>query len=600
MCRYLAHARSLVLVAVLLTMLAGGAVADDTVVPGAIRVDATVQHIGVVWTISGDDDRDSQLLLDFRRLGDSTWRPGAIAMRATPDLIVNGSLLGLDYWAASAMFLEPGTTYELRLTLSDPDGGGATEVTTGTTGTWMRPSTSGRQLFVAPGTSGGDGSEGNPFQGLQTAADNAQAGDTFHVAAGIYDAFQLSTSGAPGQPIAFVGPAGGEAIIDGADTNIGVVTIGTYSSTPISWVLLERLTIQNGRWGVDAQHSSDVTIRHSVIRDVDYGVINRRDADHERRQTICDNVIEGRTDWPGAGIPGERGIDLRGYLNIVCRNRVSNFGDCVSLQPLSGDSFGNDVYGNDVSRCVDDGIEIDYNRANVRVWRNRVYNARMGVSVQPIRGGPAYVFRNELFNMEGKPLKVHNDPAGLVVLHNTSVKLGNGMHDTGSSIWQNAIFRNNLFLGDRYAFEFVTAATVGFRDLDYNAWGTTRAGTSGEPWFKWDNTRYADLADLRALVGVELSGIAASFADLVSATLPSDWDVEVTPESRDLKLAAGAPEIDAGVALDNVNDAFALDGAPDLGAFESGQPAPGYGPQPAGLVFQDGFESGQLVAWSSR
>ncbi len=595
MCRYWVRTLTLSLLA----LRALPCDAQSGVVPGAIRVDATPQHLGVVWEISGDDDRDSQLLLEFREAGTTVWRPGAMAMLATPDLIVNGSLLGLHYWAASAMFLEPGTTYDLRLTLSDPDGGGAVQVTSGTTGVAMRPSTAGRQLFVVPGTSGGDGSDASPFQGLQTAADNAQAGDTFHVAAGTYESFQLSASGSPGQPISFLGPSEGEAIVDGADTTIGVVTVGTYSSTPISWVLLEGLTIQNGRWGVDAQHSSDITIRHNVIRDVDYGVINRRAADHERRQTVCDNVIEGRTDWPGAGIPSERGIDLRGYENVVCRNLVSNFGDCVSLQPTSGDSFGNDVFGNDVSRCVDDGIEIDYNRANVRVWRNRVYNARMGVSVQPIRGGPAYIFRNELFNLEGKPLKVHNDPAGLVVLHNTSVKLGNGMHDTGSSIWQNAVFRNNVFLGDRYAFEFVTTATVGFRDLDYNAWGTTRAGTSGAPWFKWNDVRYDDLADLQAIVGIETEGVAASFSDLVDASLPADWDIEVLPETRDLALAQGVDEIDAGVDLDNVNDAFAIDGAPDMGAFEFGQPAPEYGPQPSGLVFQDGFESGQLIAWTS-
>ena len=580
-------------------LLPASLLAVDMVIPGAIRVDATPHHLGVVWSISGDDDRDSQLTLEFREAGASTWRPGAVAMPATPDLVVNGSLLGLHYWAASALFLEPDTSYELRLTLSDPDGGGAIEVVGGTTAAAMRPSTSGRQLLVVPGTSGGDGSAGNPFQGLQTAADSAQAGDTFYVAAGLYESFQISASGSPGLPISFVGPGDGEAVIDGADTDIGVVTVGTYSSTPISWVLLEGLTIQNGRWGIDAQHSSDITIRHNVIRDVDYGVINRRDADWERRQTVCDNVIEGRTDWPGAGIPGERGIDLRGYGHVVCHNRVSNFGDCVSLQPLSGDSFGSDVYGNDISRCVDDGIEIDYNRANVRVWRNRVYNARMGVSVQPIRGGPAYIFRNELFNLEDKPLKVHNDPAGLVVLHNTSVKLGNAMHDTGSSIWQNALFRNNLFLGDRYAFEFVTTATLGFRDLDYNAWGTTRAGTSGEPWFKWNDVRYDDLADLQSSVGVELNGVAASFSDLADAALPPAWDVEVLPEDRDLALASGVAEIGAGAVLDNVNDAFAISGAPDLGAFEHGQPRPTYGPRSPGLIFQDGFESGQLFRWQS-
>ena len=136
-------------------------------------------------------------------------------------------------------------------------------------------------------------------------------------------------------------------------------------------------------------------------------------------------------------------------------------------------SFGNDVYGNDVAFCVDDGIEIDYNQANVRVWRNRVTNARMGVSVQPIAGGPAYIFRNEFFNLESVPIKMHNDTTGFVVAHNTGVKVGDGHGDNGA-MWRNATFRNNVFIGTRYAFEFTTVPDEGFRDFDYNAWGTTR------------------------------------------------------------------------------------------------------------------------------
>jgi hypothetical protein len=57
---------------------------------------------------------------------------------------------------------------------------------TAATRTEPQPDPTGRQLYVVPGSGGGDGSAGNPFQGLQTAADNAQPGDVFHVAAGTY------------------------------------------------------------------------------------------------------------------------------------------------------------------------------------------------------------------------------------------------------------------------------------------------------------------------------------------------------------------------------------------------------------------------------
>jgi hypothetical protein len=579
---------------------AAGVQAADPVVAGASRVDATFQNLGVRWTISGDDDADSTFLLEFREQGTATWRSAAPPMRARPGLIVDGAPLGTNYWAASAMFLEPGKTYDLRLTLWDPDGGGETRTLSGTTRVEPRPSPAGRTLYVVPGAGGGSGSPGSPFQGLQAAANAAQPGDTFHVAAGTYAAFQIATSGSPGQPISFLGPGSGLAVVDGSGTTRGVVTVGTDSSAPVSHVALEGLVIQNGTWGFDAQHSSEISIRYNTIRDVDFGVINRRDSDLERNQTVCHNVIEGRTAWPGAGIPSARGIDLRGHGNVVCHNRVRNFGDCVSVQPLSGPSYGNDVFGNDLAFCVDDGIEIDYNESNVRVWRNRVYNARMGVSVQPISGGPAYVLRNELFNLEDKPLKLHNSPVGLVIVHNTGVRNENAFFDAGSSIWRNALLRNNLFLGTDYAFEFVTVATDGFRDLDYDAWGTTRAGTAGEPHFKWDGVRYDDLADLQAgTVGVEDHGVAAAFGDLVLPTLPPSWDVAVDPDSRDLRLASGAPEIDAGAVLPNLNDAFGIVGAPDMGAFESGAPPPSYGPQALGAIFTDGFETGNVAMWSA-
>lgn len=552
--------------------------AGEAVVAGEFRVDATFRHIGVVWSVSGDTDLDSAMTLEFRRQGTTSWSAGAMAMRAYPGVVVDGAPLGIDSWAASAMFLEPGTTYELRLALVDPDGGSKTTTTVGTTRVEPEPGPSLRR--VVPGSGGGTGTTSDPFRGLQAAVDAAIPGDTLMVAAGTYQPFEIATSGTPSAPITIRGPGDGTAVVDGGDTDRGVVTIGTFDR-PTAHLILEGLTIRNGAWGVDAQNTQDVVIAGNEVVDVSHGIINRRGDDLERNQTVCDNVVVGRTAWPGSGIPDEQGIDLRGWGNVVCHNLVRSFGDCISVEPRTGPSYGNDVYGNDVSFCVDDGIEVDYNQANVRVWRNRVVNARMGVSVQPVYGGPAYIFRNELFNLEGSPIKLNNLPSGVIAVHNTSVQHGNGL--SGGSAFNNAVFRNNLFLGTRYAFEFTTIGTG--RDFDFDAWGTSRLIDPGGPWFKWDDVRYDDIGDLPA--GVEDHGVEVGFSDLVAATLPAAWDV-AAPGGRDLRPVAGSAVIDAGATLPNLNDTVDLSGAPDMGAFELGADVPVYGPRMAvGSRFRD-------------
>ena len=575
------RASRLLVLAVVGALLAGGgsraaAAPGDAVVAGAPVVLATFEAIGVTWPISGDANRNAGLTLEFRRTAEIAWRAGAVAMKAEPTTIVDGAPLGLHQLAASALALEPGTAYELRATLTDADGGGTQQILAATTRTEPAANPAGRHRAVVPGSGGGDGSAGNPFRGAQAAASAAQAGDVFDLAAGTYAPFAVTASGTAANPIVFRGPTGGGAVIDGANTDRGVVTIGSIA-TGGAHVIVEGLTIQNGTWGVDADSTHDITIRGNMIRDVSFGIVNRRDGGVERNQTIVDNLIVGRTVWPQAGIPEEQGMELHGDGNVVGWNRVSRFADCISIQPRSARSYGNDVVGNDVSECVDDGIQVDYNEANVRVWRNRVTNARMGVSVQPVRGGPAYIYRNELVNTESNPVKMNNNPSGFVVMHNTSIKQGPGIYDPAET-WRNAIFRNNLMLGTGYAFEFTTVPDEGFRDFDYDAWGTTLAGTTGDPWFKWNNVRYATIGELRG-AGVETHGIATAVGDLSAASYPVAWDTAVVPGSGDLRLRAGTAPVDAGAALANVNDGFVVDGRPDMGAYELGQARPPYGPR---------------------
>jgi hypothetical protein len=501
-------------------------------------------------------------------------------VRTHPQLVGEGNGRPDNRWAGSVFWLSPGSTYQIELSLSDPDGGDATRIVTATTRTPMAPALDARERFVVPGNGGGSGIPGDPFKGLQAAADAAEAGDLFTVAPGQYEPFTLLASGREGQPIVFRGPEDRTAMVDGQGTERGVVTLGRYDQT-IGHIIVERLTVVDGRWGIDAQHSHDITVRHVVVRDVDYGYVNRRGDGLERNQTICDNVFQGRRPWPGEGIPPERAIDVKGDGNVVCNNDVSNFADGVSVQPWTGPSWGNDVYGNDITHIVDDPIEIDYNAANVRVWANRVTNGRMGVSLAPVFGGPAYVFRNTFLNLESSAYKMNREPSGLVVAHNTSLKRGNGTSSPAN--WQNTFLRNNFIFGTRYVFEEFGLADGSVDDWDYDALAREPAcGAGTPPCFKWDNVRYATVAELAAATGIEEHAVVGRRSDLVNAMLPEAYETPVRPAEYDLQLRPDAPEVNAGAPLPNLNDPWVRDGQPDIGAFELGAATPAYGPRPVG------------------
>ena len=83
---------------------------------------------------------------------------------------------------------------------------------------------------------------------------------------------------------------------------------------------------------------------------------------------------------------------------------------------------------------MDDLIEIDGAISITRVYKNRGYNGRMGVSVAPVFGGPSYIFRNEFYNLESSAIKMNRKPAGLIIVNNSIASYNRGL--TSDSGWQ--------------------------------------------------------------------------------------------------------------------------------------------------------------------
>jgi hypothetical protein len=103
---------------------------------------ATFVAGGVVATVDGDANRNATAQLEWRASGAGTWRSGHPLVRVDATHLL-GSLFRLD----------AGQAYDVRVTLSDPDGAGATPVRSAALATRAEapPFVPLRTLYVAPG-----------------------------------------------------------------------------------------------------------------------------------------------------------------------------------------------------------------------------------------------------------------------------------------------------------------------------------------------------------------------------------------------------------------------------------------------------------------
>jgi hypothetical protein len=430
---------------------------------------------------------------------------------------------------------------------------------------------------VVPGSGGGDGSASNPFQGIEAAQNIARAGDIFLLHAGQYSGFdgngeiQLNVAGAPGNYIVWQASGDGEVIFD-------PVRIAA------DHIWLEGVHV-TGHPGVDNEYGlrtynapENIIIKKNTFTDFYYSIALNHGGNN---WLITDNTIVGDKDvinepddsssWGGEGIELEH---TSGHT--VAYNSISRVADGISYPDHNCDIFGNDIFD-----VTDDGIEPDYGYANIRIWENRISNARHnGFSFQPMNGGPWYFIRNQVAAPLEACLKLRQS-SRVLLAHNLFVGW-EGALAYGSERMLNFQSNNNIWITvtDRHVWENGEGGAAGWRtNLDYDGfdWG------SGVYAFKWgSNSRYHDLQEFQAATGLEPHGIHVN-RDTCFAT----FDVPAAPPSsmplQYMNLKADCNAVDAGVPLANINDQF-TGSAPDLGPFETGAPLPHYGPRSGAVI----------------
>lgn len=531
-----------------------GAPADQTTPGASAAPSPTIRALTIEWAITGDANTNATVTVRYRAQGAMDYREG-FPLRRIPAGTAEG-FSWANRFAGSVFDLEPATTYEVELALRDPDGGCEIRTLAATTRAIPAPMAG---APVKPVTSA-------TFTQVGAAA---VPGDILELAAGTYPGFTFTRDGAPGMPIVIRAAAGATVNVTG-DVRLD----GRHD------LIVQGLTVTGKVKFNDAKR---LAIVENTITTTEDGITTKTRSED---LYIADNVVTGATMWNEAALGASganigEGIEVTGPGHVIEHNRVSHFRDCISTIEDAGavDQYSIDIAYNDLSECADDGIETDFCFHDCRLVGNRLTNVFMGISSQPGLGGPTYFVRNAMFNVILSPFKLQRGSVGDVGLHNTIVKRGDAFGIFTTDVFHRQYFRNNLFLGGpggtyngydigNGAVISLDAADTQTIDLDFDGYGGPMfAGRIGA-------IRFANLAELRSMTtekhAVEITASAFATPPAIPA---SPFPSQPPP---DLRPASGGAAIDVGAVLPG----FAYAGAaPDLGAYEAGDPLPSYGPR---------------------
>jgi hypothetical protein len=522
---------------------------------GDIEFDpSTIHTIGLsLPVLGGDENYDAAVRVFYRPEGGSRWEEALPLQRVRPDTLsraVPSAFAIPEQFAGSIFDLAPDSAYEIRLMIDDPDGGNT--VRTGRAVTRRVPPAGPRSPRVVKVDSD---------EALATALTRARPGDVITLETGRYTGpLRVERSGTPADPIIIRGRHREQTVIESHGEEYGVRITGAH-------VHLEDMTIGQSAWGIAIVDANDVVIQRTHIKDVRYGINMRSGAN--RHVYICDNVLEGKgIVWPDTSNRtwDYEGIVVTGAGHVICHNTLAGFGDALGLsQPGVIPNRAIDFYGNDVLWGGDDGIELDYSERNVRAFRNRFGNVAMGLSFQPVWGGPVYAVRNVIYNTAIAPYKLNQEPSGFFILHNTSIRPGWAWLQYGHSV-SNFSFHNNLTIGTEKAVHVMPYLQLA--GIDYNGWSP-----DGE--FRFDYS-WSGFRSLSRESPYERHGRLLTAPVFHTAILVPPKFERFMPPPPALILHAQSNAVDAGRRLPNINDHYTGEG-PDMGALERERDAPTYG-----------------------
>lgn len=379
----------------------------NRIMPGEFIIDhPTLINLGFEWMVEGDDNRNAQVAVSYRKKGETQWKQALPLFRLHGERIYQAQgvfdLVSPNMFAGSILDLEPDTVYEARFVMSDPDGfmgdGAklATKVVTVRTRAEPVPYAGGHVYHVYPTSYKGPKME-PAFDGVMCAymyycggGDTTTAGrprvkpgDTILVHAGLYKyhseyygadhsvnatspfegTYYLTASGTPDKPIVIKGAGDGEVVFDGnGNFNLFNVKGGNYN-------YFEGVTIRNTDIGIWAgtqfiAGSKGLTVKRCRFENIGLGIFTNYSGSADFY--IADNYFIGRDDpnhmigWSGNfwsqfnGVEGQKfppvmssytAVRVYGPGHVIAYNYVANFHDGIDVE----------TYGNPDGSSATDG-----------------------------------------------------------------------------------------------------------------------------------------------------------------------------------------------------------------------------------------------------
>jgi hypothetical protein len=539
---------------------------QNATTPGSLSAPyPTITNLAVEWLISGDDNYNATCTVKFRKSGSQAWRDGMPLKRVAAGESEDTDPIysWRNKFSGTIFNLQPGSSYEIKLALRDPDGGAVD--TTITASTRPVPRTTGAcEIIDVP-----DGNNGS---------------------------LTITTDGTPGRPKVY------RSVSHKA-------VYSTISLNNRKWVYLEGLTV-NG--SINMREAENCAVKRCSVT-VSFTGNGHGAIDGQLGITNCyiaDNYVLGPVQWiasemGASGASMVEGIEITGCGNVIRNNYVKGFHDCLSHmeddEVSSDGQICNDWCGNDVFSGLDDGIEADFAFSNCRIIANRFTNCFNVMSSQPGLGGPTYFIRNVVFNSAMGAFKLNRASVGDVILHNSIVKAGDGLCTFDDTPFDWAIWENNLALGGTNGGWTGSQVTGGYGPgsgyacaikacgshciFDYDAVGTYK-------------TTFTARINAKDFFTVEPHGRridSAAFADFKFPSPPAPGPTYYY-QPQDLRPSPACTSmVDKALLIPNINDDF-LGAGPDIGAYEAGQELPVYGPRPEGVDEQTPFDGNSITA----